>query len=49
MMGGGRIFIKTFSASLFNEDLISARSISLDSTLKEVGNEKEGGSEGGKK
>jgi hypothetical protein len=37
-MGGGRIFLKTFRASLFNEDLskslILAGSISLDSTFK---------------
>jgi len=38
-MEGGWIFLKTFRAPLFNEDLskelISAGSISLDSTFKE--------------
>ncbi len=37
-MGGGRIFLKTHSGSLFNEDLSnepnSAGSISMDSTFK---------------
>ncbi len=32
-MGGGRIFPKNLRPSLFNDDLISAGSISLDSTF----------------
>jgi hypothetical protein len=45
-MGVGRIFLKTFEPlslmKTYRMSLISAGSISLDSTLKEVGNEKEG-------
>jgi hypothetical protein len=33
-MGGGQIFLKTFRASLYQMSLISAGSISLDSTFK---------------